>query len=413
MAAPNILVVAIDGLRASALGAYGNTTFPTPNLDKFAAGSVLFDWCFAPTSDLKINYRALSQSICPLRGEDFPATESSLIRQATAYGVHTTLVTDEAHFNPLMPAEDFNQCVQIASNRSWRPTAVSDTSLARLLITACKAIEAAKVGPQLVWVHARGMYGPWDAPLELQQRLLEGEDHSPMVSLAPPDFRVTENDDPDTAFRCGTAYAAQVMVLDNCWEAIMEAVRGRTDDPWLIVLMGVRGFPLGEHGRIGGADHRLYVEQMHVPWLIQFPDGQGGLERCGDLVSLLDLFPTLADWMRGCEVTSGQPFDGNSVTSFLQGGIASSRDALILGSSSANCGIRTPEWSFRFSRSGDVDIRELFVKPDDRWEANDIAALCPDVVEELTARLESALTEFQAGKAMGATGPLEVSRLRR
>jgi len=34
------------------------------------------------------------------------------------------------------------------------------------------------------------------------------------------------------------------------------------------------------------------------------------------------------------------------------------------------------------------DIRcQLFVRPDDRWEANDVAGLCPDVVESLLARI--------------------------
>ena len=48
----NILVVVVDGLRASALGAYGNTTFSTPSLDQFAAESLLFDWCYAGSPEL-------------------------------------------------------------------------------------------------------------------------------------------------------------------------------------------------------------------------------------------------------------------------------------------------------------------------------------------------------------------------
>jgi hypothetical protein len=33
--------------------------------------------------------------------------------------------------------------------------------------------------------------------------------------------------------------------------------------------------------------------------------------------------------------------------------------------------------------NGVATVSELFVRPDDRWEANDVAKLCPDVVEEL------------------------------
>jgi hypothetical protein len=31
---------------------------------------------------------------------------------------------------------------------------------------------------------------------------------------------------------------------------------------------------------------------------------------------------------------------------------------------------------------------EVFVRPDDRWEANDVAKLCPDVVEMLLRQLD-------------------------
>src|SRR5215211_4782522 len=67
MQRPNMLVVVVDGLRASALGAYGNTTFPTPALDEFAAEGVLYDSCFAPTSDLVDIYKALWWSRHPAR----------------------------------------------------------------------------------------------------------------------------------------------------------------------------------------------------------------------------------------------------------------------------------------------------------------------------------------------------------
>src|SRR5262249_29498181 len=38
-----VVVIAVDGLPAWALGAYGNDWIPTPNLDEFAAQSVVFD----------------------------------------------------------------------------------------------------------------------------------------------------------------------------------------------------------------------------------------------------------------------------------------------------------------------------------------------------------------------------------
>jgi hypothetical protein len=63
-----ILIVAVDGLRASALGAYGNTAFPTHALDELAAESFLFDSCFAPAAELPAIYGAVCSGSPVARG---------------------------------------------------------------------------------------------------------------------------------------------------------------------------------------------------------------------------------------------------------------------------------------------------------------------------------------------------------
>ena len=59
--------------------------------------------------------------------------------------------------------------------------------------------------------------------------------------------------------------------------------------------------------------------------------------------------------------------------------------------------IRTPAW---FLRTGEQP--ELFAKPDDRWEVNDVASLCPEVVE----CLQDALAQFEAALPAGRTADL-------
>ena len=48
--------------------------------------------------------------------------------------------------------------------------------------------------------------------------------------------------------------------------------------------------------------------------------------------------------------------------------------------------IRTPAWHLRTA-----DEPELFAKPDDRWEVNNVASRCRDVVE----CLQNALLEYE------------------
>jgi arylsulfatase A-like enzyme len=239
------------------------------------------------------------------------------------------------------------------------------------------------------------MHGPWDAPLALQQTLRDEGDPPPLESIAPPERTLTENDGPDVAFQYSCAYSAQIMVLDACWRGLVDTItHAAAREQWLVVLIGVRGYPLGEHRQIGGADQRLFAEQLQVPWLIRFPNSWGLLKRTSCLATHLDLLPTLVQWIDESADFAALTTDGSSVLPLLATVRFPWRDALLSASrSSSSRSIRTSSWSLRWDQSNATAGSssesvaaggELFVRPDDRWEANDVAKLCPDVVEELT-----------------------------
>jgi arylsulfatase A-like enzyme len=410
-------VVVVDGLRASALGAYGNTTFPTPALDRFAADSCLLDFCFAPSAELREVYRALWYSIAPQRPPAAGEGAPSLPQWFAANGYDTALIADDSAVLSFVAANDFDQRVEVASSavpnqNERRAEDASQTAIARLFAAACELVETASYQaangperrsagqPRLIWVHSRGMYGPWDAPTELQQSQLDEGDPPPLESITPPEFQLSDADDPDAAFRYSCAYAAQVMILDACWDGLMETLADRlAGKPWLVVLLGARGFPLGEHRQIGGVDHRLYGEQLHVPLLVRFPDGYGRLARSDALASHVDLLPTLAAWAAGRNSSVAMRCDGMNVAPLLSGAKAAWRDAL-LSTSAAGCqSLRTASWCLRqecaatsAGKPSDDERKtvELYVRPDDRWEANDVAKLCRDVVETLSSAIARA-----------------------
>jgi arylsulfatase A-like enzyme len=362
----NILVIAVDGLRAAALGAYGNTSFPTPALDQFAAESIIFDWCFAEAIDLSAIYRGLWLS---------PPTLPRLLADR---GYATTLVSDDPALMALKESADFHECVQPSTADAARANDVSETALARLFAAACEQVAAGAIErPRFVWIHARGMYGPWDAPLELQEPLLAREegDPPPADALEPPALQLDAASDPDVAFRWSCAYAAQVMVLDSCFDGLLQTIEeSEQHDNWLVVLCGVRGFPLGEHGWVGGVDGRLFAEQLHVPLVCRSPDRRSRLSRNANLTSLTDLSPALLGLAD-------------------HGFVVPPRDALIAAGPAGIQAIRTADWSLRYDptaasiESRDDSCCELYVRPDDRWEANNVAMLCPEETAALLAQL--------------------------
>jgi arylsulfatase A-like enzyme len=246
------------------------------------------------------------------------------------------------------------------------------------------------------------MYGPWDAPIEFQQSLRDDGDPPPLESATPPDLILDETGDPDTAFRYSCAYHAQVMVFDACWRGLMDTVTARSEwESWLIVLLGARGFPLGEHRRVGGVDPRLYGEQLHVPFLVRFPDGAGKLTRSAALASHVDLLPTIAAFI-GAELSAPSHFDGASIVPLVAKADSAWRDALLSASASRKS-LRTATWCLQHDDAAtqteqsdnDQAVDELFVRPDDRWEANDVAKLCPDVIDTLVQVAAEVSAQFK------------------
>jgi arylsulfatase A-like enzyme len=333
-------------------------------------------------------------------------------------GWETTLLTDDAALTTFVGAGDFEHQLVLkpaedATARQTRALDKSQTAMAELFAAIFEVIHptttdfvalrhesAGSDRARLIWVHSRGMYGPWDAPLELQRQLLDEGDPPPVETVAPPELWLSKADDPDAVFRHNCAYASQIIVLDSCWNALMDAVDAvSSKGEWLVAFVGMRGFPLGEHRHIGGVDQRMFVEQLHVPWLIQFPNGTGRLARSGALTSHFDLLPTILDWTGVKRPQEPVGFDGNSVLPLAANPRAPWRDAVIAASHESRA-IRAPDWCLRQDIQHDdgnsaVIASELYVRPDDRWEANDVAKLCPEVVESLTYLADDLTRQFR------------------
>jgi arylsulfatase A-like enzyme len=164
----------------------------------------------------------------------------------------------------------------------------------------------------------------------------------------------------------------------------------------LLAVTSPRGFPLGEHGRIGPCDHALYGEILHTPLLIRFPETEGALARTQQLVQTCDLAPTIADacgWLPTDGALAGS-WGRRSLLRVVRGEAGVVRDRAI-ALSADNRAIRTPAWFLRESPSSAVSSgsqieiqHELFVKPDDRWEANEVASRCGEVAAQLGAEID-------------------------
>jgi hypothetical protein len=393
----NAIVLVIDRLHAGYLGAMGNGWIDTPSIDRLAAGATVFDQMLVDTPRLEGLYRSYWQGWHALAPPP-PETRPSLAAVLRDAGVHTALVSDDraVHEHPL--ALDFDEIVAI--DPPWQPRVAAagrfdQTHLARCFVQIIDWLQRAR-GPLLLWCHLGGLGTSWDAPLEFRRRYWEEGDPPPPRSAEVPDRRLGPDPDPDEILGITQSYAGQVSLLDTCLGGLGEFLRdGPLTGQTLLGLCSARGFPLGEHGRIGPCDDALYGELLHAPLLLQFPDNRGAAVRSQALVEPADVWATLLDYWG-----LGDALRSPSAASLLPspGGDAQShRDRLCAGGHPGERAIRTPAWHLR--RAGGA---ELFAKPDDYWEANNVAGRCQEVVE----CLEDALAEFEQTLQAGQTADL-------
>ncbi len=385
MPCQNVIVVVIDRLHAGMLGAYGNAWVHTDHFDHLACDSFLFDQAFIESPSLEAIYRAYWLGTHAARGAASSSTETNLPQLLGAAGWHTTLLTDEPQLLEWKPAANFvEQCI-VETPATHAPAAdMSETQLARLFMAATEWLSSPPE-PFCLWVHARAMGGPWDAPLEMRRQYAEEEDPTPPDFVDVPDRMLAPDYDPDELLGISHAYAGQISLLDLCLGALTDqlAESGLAATTQL-TLLSARGFPLGEHLRVGRCDRALYNETVQIPWLMRFPDDLGRMARSQELVLPSDLPGTLLDWL---ELDRRPLADGRatSLLPIIRGEKLALRDHVCMASENERA-IRTHAW---FLRQPDDGPAELFAKPADRWEVNEAAKLCDDVAVGLQQALSA------------------------
>ena len=133
---------------------------------------------------------------------------------------------------------------------------------------------------------------------------------------------------------------------------------------------------MGEHLRLGPCDEALHGELVHVPLLWRFPDRLGAMGRSQALVEPADLWATILDYW-GISRGPHSP-TGISLMPLVREEPVAARQRLVVAGRGQERAIRTPAWYLRKTESP-----ELYAKPDDLWEVNDVAVRCQEVVDGL------------------------------
>jgi arylsulfatase A-like enzyme len=209
----------------------------------------------------------------------------------------------------------------------------------------------------------------------------------------PPVGPINTEDDLDFCLLQST-YASAVSYLDAGLGVLLEEV----GEDCLVIVTSDHGQALGEHGYCGPYRPWLYDELLHIPLILRVPGAAAQGLRVSALTQTVDLTPTL---LAAFGLPIPPELHGHNLLP-LTGESEPPRKyacaGLQIGGAIEWC-LRTPEWSFILPVCGEGDRRpQLYVKPDDRWEVNDVIQHHPEKAETFERLLREYLDRaYRAG----------------
>jgi len=357
---PNILLVTLDTTRADVLGCYGGDPKVSPNLDRIAGRSHLFERCEASVPQTMPSHTTIFSGLHPFHhgvrknlaimvGPKVPLVAEELHGKGYRTGAFVSSFVVDGRFGFERGFDHYD-----APDIRPRLGGGMERRAAETVRAAADWIATSKA-PWFVWVHIFDPHAPYEAP---------------------PPFGGRFADRP---------YAAEVAYADNeVGRLVGTLVAEGLFDSTVVIIAGDHGEALGEHGE---QTHGilLYEATTRVPLLIHMP-GQTKAVRHASPVGLVDIAPTLRELV-GIET----PGDGGSLLPALRGkgGVVGERTLYIESLE----GYLRNGWAplfavvrgrMKYIQSPRPELYDLGTDPNER---RDLASDRPDTVADLDRRL--------------------------
>ena len=449
----NLIMIVSDTFRYDHLGANGNNWIKTPELDKLASESVVFDSFYTasfPTiphrTDLVTGrytfaYRGWSR----LLEDDLVLAE---VLKEAGYG--TQLIADTAHlirddrnfsrgfdgwyisrgqegdvpftrYNYKVPdLVDTKKARNVTSpfptvypnlnawiNREWtweedRFPAVTARHVSKWLEENCKREKF------FLWVDMFDPHEPWNPPEYLVNFYDPNYNGPPMLH---PNYGYSSVYSEAELKNLKAHYAAEVTLVSKWIGHILRKVEDlQLDKNTLVIFTTDHGMYLGEHDRTGKSninkdDKRgawpLYEEVTHIPLMIRIPEGTRG--RCRALIQPPDIMPTLLDLL-GINIPS--KVQGRSFAELLSNLRADWEREHVFSSSAIpreptdimGPTVRTSEWSLHISIA-EGKGHELYNLKSDPQQMDNIFDKHPKVAQALKSALIEHLYSIETDEA--------------
>jgi arylsulfatase A-like enzyme len=408
---PNILLIAIDSLRADHMSSYGYHRLTTPHLDRFAQQCVLFENTFSahiPTTSayasMLTGMDCFSTQVVALRHQGGLRPEVRTMAEILRdFGYSTTCVG----FTGNPSSRGFDTYLDYPAWGSWNEgRSPKAQELNKVTIPELERL-AADDKPFFVMLRHMDPHAPYLPPEPYERMFYHGNESDPnnrsmdpvmnfkpfrdfFASWMPPGIS-----DKDYVI---AQYDGAIAYMDACIQTIFTTLEtlGIMDDT-IVIVNGDHGETLYDH-ECWFDHHGMYDNVLHVPLMIRYPSKLPQGVRIKGYNQHKDLMPTifeLADIPQDqIQWASDLRFDGRSLLPMIRGEVASHESSFYITECTwmRKHGWRTPEWKLIIALEPDFHFKpeiELYNLIEDPEENNNLAEARPDVVAHLRATMDA------------------------
>jgi len=331
----NIVIFLVDTLRPDRMGIYGYPKPTTPNIDALAQESVVFEQCYAPAS------------------WTLPSVVSILTSTFSCeHGVVVSRQVVNEEFEPLAVRLKKVGYTNLSLYANPHVGPISGLNRGYDICERFQHIDGKLVDDWLkksppepfhLYIHNVEPHNPWVPPPQLirifgneppqnRQTVLKlytdyristrvsyqeehGLDSQESTEIIKSNFEKLMKFKP----HIDVHYDAAVRLADERVGSVINVLKQRKLwDNTLFILISDHGEEFGEH-QGWQHDQSVYEELVKVPLIIHFPAGQFAGRRVKDVLSLVDLTPTIYDYLNQAKLMAG--LRGSSLMPRIEGGV--------------------------------------------------------------------------------------------
>jgi len=295
----NVILIVMDTLRYDHLGCYGYSKDITPNIDKLAEKSSVFNNAFSASSWTRSSLASLLTSKLPL--------EHGIYSEAFKEKLKGKFLTIQKFFKQINRTTaalytNAHYKFGLDNDFDWK-FYKSDMLSNHIYQKAVNWIEDNKQAPFFLLIHNNDPHDPWrfhkdfsTTPKLSKYRRLENffpqrkaSRNGAAKDIAPLKNTVILNDEELSEMIAN--YDAEIAFMDHQLGKMLDYLKeSGIDEKTIIILTADHGKEFLDHG---GYWHgcTLYNELIHVPLIMRFP-GMAA-QKIDERISTIDLFPTL------------------------------------------------------------------------------------------------------------------------